>query len=190
MKTLSLSRRRPARPWPILALLAGAAATTPALAAPAAAQEPAPVTVTNSTRQPVPVTSAAPEIEQNIAQFSISSGDHFGTDDLNTVPAGKVLVFDHVSARATCEPGQTAFLEVRIENPDNTYSGVFRIPPSNLGAFPTYPGAPPKQQLIFGQAISSYVKAGGEFRFAAFRSATAGVCVFFLSYSAHYIDAP
>ena len=149
-------------------LLAAAAIALLVIAAPAHAQRSTPVTVVNTDAAPVPVetdternvrTPFAVGVNVAIGTFrGIPTSDRVAGDDF-TVPAGQILVVEHISLRATTATAdQVAFVEVRFTS-DGTSTNHNLPVSTDLASLPV---GSTQKITSYGWPIKFYADGGSD----------------------------
>lgn len=136
------------------------------------------ISQSSNTVQPV-----AREPEQEAGSLTVPSGTGFRAFTIFTVPDGKRLVLETVSARATLPDGQRAGVVFEVDNGDSSEISDFVLPL----AFELDNGP----QHLYGatQEVRGYGIPGGEVELIVTRSASTGSVSINWSISGHLVPA-
>lgn len=111
---------------------------------------------------------------------NMSNGDFIGSTSTYTVPAGKRLVVESISARAEASTGQQFYAFIKTDSSGGAYFGFSFVTPEGGG----------QSVSIANPTVKMYISAGDRFAPTVYRSATAGTANFHVLAAGYLVDVP
>lgn len=130
------------------------------------------------------VDNAARLAFQASASITLADGTTFATSTITTVPAGKRLVIEYISALAATQTGQKALAQIQVYQGTTPY--LHRVALSLQGTFTTSFGT--GDEFVAGQSTRLYADAGTAVIVEIGRSASSGAAKGVFVISGYLVD--